>query len=166
VLVAPSTSQDPTGSLVRACLEGLADEPVRVIAIGAPTLRAPANTVMVEWMSYARTMPRCDLVITHGGHGTLARALVSGCPVLVVPAGGDMAENAARVDWAGVGVRLAPRFCTPWGIRLAVRRALSRPSLRSRAAELASWSFANPGPATAATQLERWAATVAEPKGV
>ena len=77
-------------------------------------------------MSYARTMPRCDLVITHGGHGTLARALVSGCPVVVVPAGGDMAENAARVDWAGVGVRLAPRFCTPWGVRLAVRRALGQ----------------------------------------
>jgi UDP:flavonoid glycosyltransferase YjiC (YdhE family) len=98
-------------------------------------------------------------VITHGGHGTLARALVSGCAVVVVPAGGDMAENAARVDWAGVGVRLAPRFCTPWGVRLAVRRALGMPELRSRAAEIAAWSFANPGPSTAATQLERWAAT-------
>lgn len=160
VLVAPSTSQDPTGSLVRAALEGLADEPVRVIAIGDPELPAPANTVVVSWMSYARTMPRCDLVITHGGHGTLARALISGCPVLVVPAGGDMAENAARVDWAGVGVRLAPRFCTPWGVRLAVRRALSRPGLRERAASIAAWSFANPGPACAAAQLERWAATL------
>jgi UDP:flavonoid glycosyltransferase YjiC (YdhE family) len=80
--------------------------------------------------------------------------------VVVCPAGGDMAENAARVDWAGVGVRLAPRFCTPGGIRLAVRRALSKPALRSRAADVATWAFANPGPATAATQLERWAATV------
>jgi UDP:flavonoid glycosyltransferase YjiC (YdhE family) len=160
VLVAPSTSQDPSGSLLRACLSGLADERVRVIAIGGPDVIAPANAVVVPWMSYARTMPRCDLVVTHGGHGTLARALVSGCPVVVVPAGGDMAENAARVDWAGVGVRLAPRFCTPWGVRLAVRRALSRPALRSRAAALASWAFANPGPARAAAQLERWAATL------
>ena len=160
VLVAPSTSQDPSGSLLRACLDGLADEPVRVVAISASdAVAAPANTVLASWMSYARTMPRCDLVITHGGHGTLARALVSGCPVVVVPAGGDMAENAARVDWAGVGVRLAPRFCTPWGIRLAVRRALRMPALRERAAEIAAWSFANPGPATAAAQLERWAAT-------
>src|SRR4051794_3930937 len=160
VLVAPSTSQDPSGSLLRACLEGLRDEPVRVIAIGSPEVVAPPNAVVVPWMSYARTMPQCDLVITHGGHGTLARALVSGCPVVVVPAAGDMAENAARVDWAGVGVRLAPRFCTPWGVRLAVRRALGRPALRSRAAALASWAFANPGPACAAAQLERWAATL------
>ncbi len=160
VLVAPSTSQDPSGSLLRACLDGLADEPVRVIAIASGDVRAPANAVCVEWMSYARTMPHCDLVVAHGGHGTLVRALVSGCPVVVSPAGGDMAENAARVDWAGLGVRLAPRFCTPWGVRLAVRRALGKPALRSRAAEVAAWGFANPGSAAAAAQLERWAATV------
>jgi UDP:flavonoid glycosyltransferase YjiC (YdhE family) len=156
ILVAPSTSQDPSGSLLRACLDGLADEPVRVIAIGSGA--APANAVLVDWMSYARTMPRCDLVVTHGGHGTLARALVSGCPVVVCPAGGDMAENAARVDWAGLGVRLAPRFCTPRGVRLAVRRALAKPELRSRAADAAGWAFAHPGPTTAAVELERWAA--------
>jgi UDP:flavonoid glycosyltransferase YjiC (YdhE family) len=156
VLVATSTSQDPTHRLLDACLEGLADEPVRVIAISAPR-PAPANAVLVSWMSYAETMPRCDLVITHGGHGTLVRALASGCPVLVCPAGGDMAENAARVDWAGVGVRLAPRFGTPGGVRLAVRRALGSPGLRTRALELAAWARANPGPTAAAEQLERWA---------
>jgi UDP:flavonoid glycosyltransferase YjiC (YdhE family) len=158
VLVAPSTSQDRSNSLLRAALDGLADEPVRLIAIAAEGVAAPANAVLVPWMSYARTMPRCDLVVTHGGHGTLARALASGCPVVVCPAGGDMAESAARVDWAGLGVRLAPRFCTPWGVRLAVRRALAKPSLWTRAAEVAEWAFANPGPATAAAQLESWAA--------
>jgi UDP:flavonoid glycosyltransferase YjiC (YdhE family) len=160
VLIAPSTSQDPSNSLLRAALDGLADEPVRVIAIAADGIPAPANAVLVPWMSYARTMPRCDLVVTHGGHGTLARALASGCPVVVCPAGGDMAESAARVDWAGLGVRLAPRFCTPWGVRVAVRRALARPALWTRAAEVAEWAFANPGPATAAAQLEGWAAEI------
>jgi len=100
-------------------------------------------------------------VICHGGHGTVARALASGVPVLICPAAGDMAETAARVDWAGVGVRLAPRFGTPWGVRLAVRRALRSRELRERAEELASWARAHPGPAEAAAQLERWAATVA-----
>jgi UDP:flavonoid glycosyltransferase YjiC (YdhE family) len=160
ILVATSTAQDRRHRLLDAGLDGLADEPVRVIAICAEPRPAPANAVLVPWMSYARTMPHCDLVITHGGHGTLARALASGCPVLVCPAGGDMAENAARVDWAGVGVRLAPRFCTPWGVRLAVRLALGRPTLRERALELARWALANPGPSAAATQLERWAATM------
>jgi UDP:flavonoid glycosyltransferase YjiC (YdhE family) len=163
VLIAPSTAQDPTRRLLRAALEGLADEPVRMVAStnGPWEAAAPANATLVEWMSYARTMPSCDLVVCTGGSGTLHRALASGCPVVVVPAGGDMAENAARADWAGVGVRLPMRFCTPWGVRLAVRRALSRPSLRARARELAAWAAANPGPSRAVREIEAWISRLA-----
>ena len=92
----------------------------------------PANARLVDWVSYARTMPRCDVVVCHGGHGTLARALASGCAVVVVPAAGDMNENAARVDWAGVGVRVPRRLCAPRPVRLAVERALAEPRLRER----------------------------------
>jgi UDP:flavonoid glycosyltransferase YjiC (YdhE family) len=161
VLVAPSTAQDRSGRLVRAALEGLAREAVRVIAVSSEPLDAPANAVVVSWASYAKTMPRCDLVVCHGGNGTLVRALASGCPVVICPAGGDMAENAARVDWAGVGVRLPLRFCTPWGLRLAVRRALSRDGLRPRARELAAWAAEHPGPSRAVAELEAWVSRLA-----
>ena len=60
----------------------------------------------------------------------MARALACGCPVLAVPHVGDMAENAARADWAGVGVRLPWRLLSPGTLRLAVRRALSQPQAR------------------------------------
>ena len=161
VLVAPSTAQDPEHALLRAALDGLADEPVRVIATWngrepSPPLRAPRNAVLVPWLSYSRTMPACDLVVTHGGHGTLMRALSCGCPVVVSPAGGDMAENAARVDWAGLGVRLPRRYATPRGVRHAVRRALARPDLRRRAAATARWMAANDAGARAAEALESW----------
>jgi UDP:flavonoid glycosyltransferase YjiC (YdhE family) len=160
VLVAPSTSQDRGGRLVAAALEGLADEPVRVIAIGdVPS--PPANAVVVPWVSYSKTMPRCDLVVCHGGHGTLVRALASGCPVVICPAGGDMAENAARIDWAGLGVRLPLRFCTPWGVRLAVRRALARRGAVERARAVAAWTAAHPGPARAVAEIEAWASRLA-----
>ena len=101
----------------------------------------------------------CDLVVCHGGHGTLARALASGCRVVICPAGGDMAENAARVDWAGVGVGLPLRFCTPWGVRLAVRRALTLP--RERARRIAAWAAAHPGPERAVAEIEAWASRLA-----
>ena len=55
-----------------------------------------------------------------------------------------MAESAARVDWAGVGVRLPRRFCTPRAVRLAVRRALSQPRLRERASGTARWAADHP----------------------
>jgi len=165
VLVAPSTAQDHEHRLLRSALSGLARERLRVIATWNgrdpdPALEVPANAVAVPWLSYAKTMPACDLVVCHGGHGTLIRALASGCPVVICPAGGDMAENAARADWAGVGVRLPPRFCTPWGVRLAVTRALAKPALRTRAAATARWAAEHPGGPTAVAELERWAAAV------
>ena len=162
VLVAPSTSQDPEHALLRAALEGLADAPVRVIATyngrepGTP-MAVPANAVLVPWLSYSKTMPLCDVVVLHGGHGTLVRALAAGCAVVVCPAGGDMAENAARVDWAGVGVRIPPRWLGARTLRLAVRRAL-RPAVRARVAEVAAWAAAHDGAVRAAElELEAWA---------
>ena len=156
VLVAPSTSQDPSHVLLRAALEGLAREPVRVIAIGREVpLRVPGNAVLVDWLSYSKTLPSCDVVVMHGGHGTLMHALAGGCRVVVCPAAGDMAENAARIDWAGFGVRLPRRFCTPRGVRLAVRRALGVP--RAPVEAVARWIATHDPRARACEEIERWA---------
>ena len=121
-------------------------------------LPVPANARVVPWMSYARTMPGCDVVLTHGGHGTLVRALTCGCPVVVCPAGGDMAENAARVDWARLGVRLPHRYGTARGVRLAVERVLARRGVRENVAAIERWSRGHDGAARAVEELEAWAA--------
>jgi UDP:flavonoid glycosyltransferase YjiC (YdhE family) len=176
VLVASSTAHDLDHRLVRFALAGLAREPVRVLAAtnrrpaaasvpgNAPPARAssthvpipvPPNGRLVEWLSYSRSMPGCALVITHAGHGTLVRALASGCPVVAVPHSGDMAENAARADWAGVGVRLPWRLLTPATLRLAVRRALASHRLAARAAQLREWSATNDGASRAAELVEQ-----------
>lgn len=162
VLVAPSTAQDPEQRLVRAALAGLAGEPVRVLAtynrrLPPGPVPVPANARLVEWLSYSRTMPRCALVICHAGHGTLVRALASGCPVVCVPAAGDMAENAARTDWAGAGVRLPWRLLSPLALRLAAYRALDAPALVRRARELSAWARANDGAGRAAELIEELA---------
>jgi UDP:flavonoid glycosyltransferase YjiC (YdhE family) len=162
VLVAPSTAQDPEHRLLQAAVAGLARERVRVLAtwnrkpVRGPVFAA-ANTRLVEWVSYSRTMPRCALVICHAGHGTMVRALASGCPVVAVPHSGDMAENAARADWAGVGVRLPWRLLAPATVRLAVRRALAELEVAERASGLAAWAAAHDGAATAAELVEELA---------
>ena len=162
VLVAPSTSQDPTHKLLRAALAGLANEPVRVLATTnrrAPTspIEVPANARLVDWVSYAKTMPRCAAVVCHAGHGTVARALASGTPVVACPHAGDMAENAARIRWAGLGVSLPRRFHTPRGVKLAVRRLLANPDYAKRASEVRAWCAAHDGAVAAAAEIERLA---------
>ena len=162
VLVAPSTSQDPGGRMVAAALEGLAREPVRVIV--TMNARAPVdprglppNVRLVDWLSYAKTMPRCDVVVCHAGHGTVARALTCGVPIVACPVAGDMAENASRVAWVGAGASLPRRLTTARGIRLAVRKVLADPGYAHRAERLAGWAGRHDGALAAAHELERLA---------
>ena len=151
VVVAPSTAQDPDCRLVRAALEALADEPVRVLATTnrhvppEPLPPAPANAVVVDWLSYTQAMSVADLVITHGGHGTVARALGTGVPVVCCPAVGDMAENGARVAWSGAGLMLPWRLMGTAALRVVVRQALADRSLAERAQEIAAWAADNDG---------------------
>lgn len=163
VVVAPSTSQDRDHLLLEAALEGLADLPVRVLATwnrrpSARPLPQPANARVVEWISYSKAMARADVVVCHGGHGTVVRALTSGAAVVACPAAGDMNENAARVDWAGVGVRIPRRWPSARAVRVAVLRALSDERIRRRAQEVAAWARDNDGAQRAAELVEAFAA--------
>jgi UDP:flavonoid glycosyltransferase YjiC (YdhE family) len=163
VLVAASTAQDPEMRLVRAALEALTDEPVRVVATTnrreqlGPAPQAPGNSVVVDWLSYSQVMPRASLVICHGGHGTVARALAAGVSVLCCPHVGDMTENGARVAWAGAGLTLPWRLMGAGSIRWAVRRTLADRRFAERAREIASWSRENDGAERGAHLVEELA---------
>ena len=158
VVIAPSTAQDPECEMLRAALEGLAEEPVRVLAttnrrVPEEPIEVPDNAVLVDWLPYSQAMAAADLVISPRGHGTVVRALSLGAPVLVCPAVGDMGENGARVAWSGAGLSLPRRLLVAAGIRLAARRILGDPSYRERAGDQA-WSRANDGAARAAELAE------------
>jgi UDP:flavonoid glycosyltransferase YjiC (YdhE family) len=162
VLVAPSTAHDSDNRLVRVALEALAEEPVRVVATTnrvAPQrpIEVPPNAVLVEWLSYSQLMPAAALVVSHGGHGTVARALGAGTPVLISPITGDMSETAMRVAWAGAGLSLPWRLRRPGPLRWASRRVLADPTFAARAGEIAAWGRENDGAACGAVLVERLA---------
>jgi MGT family glycosyltransferase len=162
VLVAPSTAHDSGNHLVRTALAALAQEPVRVVAttnrvVPQSPIDVPANAVLVDWLSYSQLMPLASLIISHGGHGTVARALGAGTPVLICPMIGDMSETAMRVAWAGAGLSLPWRLCRPAPLRWASRRLLHDPSFTRRAGELAAWNREHDGAARGAELVERLA---------
>jgi UDP:flavonoid glycosyltransferase YjiC (YdhE family) len=162
VLIAPSTAHDSDNHLVRTALAALAEEPVRVVATTnrvAPQrpIEVPPNASLVEWLSYSQLMPAASLVISHGGHGTVARALGAGTPVLVCPIIGDMSETAMRVAWAGAGLSLPWRLCRPAPLRWAARRLLHEPSFAAKAGEIAAWGRKNDGAARGAELVEQLA---------
>ena len=162
VLVAPSTAHDSRNQLVRTALAALADEPVRVVAttnrvVPQRPIDVPANALLVDWLSYSQLMPAASLVISHGGHGTVCRALDAGTPLLICPFIGDMSETAMRVGWAGAGLSLPWRLCRPSPLRWSARRILDDPSFAARAGELAAWAKTHDGAERGAELVERLA---------
>ena len=160
VLVASSTAQDPECALIRRSFAGLEREPVRVIATTnghtpARPIDVPANGILVDWLSYSQVMAAADLVVCHGGHGTLARALSLGKPLLISPAIGDMAENAERVAWAGAGLTVPGRLRRPATIRWAVRTLLEDDRYRRAAERIRASQWARDGAERAAVAVER-----------
>jgi len=159
VLVAPSTSQDPGNRLVRSALEALAGLPVRVIATTNRVGRidpseVPRNAMLLDWVSYSQVMPLASLVICHGGHGTIARALAEGVPVLACPIAGDMNENATRVAWAGAGLAIRWSLVGPRTVRWAASEILGEKAFAQRAAGFEEWSQEHDGPAIGAGLVE------------
>ena len=135
VLVASSTAQDPGCDLIRRCFEGLAGEPVRVVATSnghSPRrpIEVPDNGMLVDWLSYSQLMPASSVVVCHGGHGTIARALCAGRPLVISPSVGDMAENAVRAAWAGVSLTVPRRLRRGATVRWAARVGSSSSSTR------------------------------------
>ena len=76
----------------------------------------------------APLLDRSAVVVCAGGHGMVAKALVRGLPLVVVPGPGDQKENAVRVARRGAGVHLPPGDLSPDTLREAVDRVLGDPA--------------------------------------
>jgi UDP:flavonoid glycosyltransferase YjiC (YdhE family) len=86
---------------------------------------------------HADVLPHCSAVITHGGHGTVMKALIAGVPLVVVPLGRDQPDNAGRVVYAGAGTRLR-KNATASALRTAVSRVTDDPRYRAAARHMAA----------------------------
>ena len=81
---------------------------------------------------------KSDLVICHGGNGTIYQALSKGVPVLGIPTFHDQDFNMQRVEDLGVGAALYPRSLTPQTLRETAERLMGDERARTAARELAA----------------------------
>lgn len=140
VLVALSSTFQDQAALLRRIVDALATSPVRgIVTTGqglAPgTVPGAANVAVVASAPHHAVLPDAALVVTHGGHGTLLKALAADCPVVVLPHGRDQGDNAVRVTLREAGVSL-PRKASAERISAAVRHVLDDPSYARGAAAL------------------------------
>ncbi|MGO9154720.1 glycosyltransferase [Mycobacterium sp.] len=127
VLVSTSSIAQADAEVGHIALRALADEPVHVVATFPagipPGLPQTPNATVCQFLQHGAVLDRAICVITHGGMGTVVKALDRGVPVCVVPFARDQAEVARRVQVAGCGTRLPRKRLTPARLRAAVLQA-------------------------------------------
>lgn len=164
VLVSLSTTyapgQDRALQTILDALDGLELDVVATTgpAIDPGLLRHGANTTVHSFVDHAALLPGTSLVITHGGHGTVTRALSHGIPVVVLPMNTliDQPWIGAAVERLGVG-RSLRKSATTSSIRQTVLEVLESHELRAAAERIGSSIREGNGAIRAAELIEQFA---------
>jgi UDP-glucoronosyl and UDP-glucosyl transferase len=160
-LVTVSTLPQPEEmTLARTALQTLAAFPVRVVvtlsaehprdALGA----VPANARIEQFVPHSAVLKRSGLLVSHAGHGVVAKALYYGVPMVLVPWGRDQPGVAARAAALGVAEVLARQDITEQRLSAAIQRVLSTPRYQENAARIAGRLQARDAVTLARAQIE------------
>ncbi len=97
-------------------------------------------------------------VITHGGIGTIARALRNGCPLLLEPHTYEQCFNAQKVLTWGVGAAMYPQKLTTDGITKVLAKKVLTENYHQRAKEIKIKIDQESGIDRACNLIETWLA--------
>jgi rhamnosyltransferase subunit B len=118
--------------------------------------RLPPQVRHSPFAPFRQLLPLCGAIVHHGGVGTTAAALESGCPQLVLPLAWDQPDNAARVAELGAGVTLRSRRRSSKHVIHALARLMTR-EVGDRCRAVASRADGENGLDLAATWVEELA---------
>ncbi|RAK60745.1 glycosyltransferase [Phenylobacterium hankyongense] len=140
VLAGFSTTFQNHAAVLQRIIDAAAALPVRLVvtlggSIAPDELRPADNTRLLASASHDAVMREAALVVTHGGHGTVMRALIHRRPLLVIPHGRDQNDNAIRVTERAAGLSLLPDAGEA-EIRGALQRLLAEPAFVAGAERL------------------------------
>jgi UDP:flavonoid glycosyltransferase YjiC (YdhE family) len=150
-----------SGDLFSRVIAGLRDLPIALlVALGdemdpAELGPQPPNVHVERFLLPSQVLPRCAVVVSHGGSGSVIGALAHGLPMVLLPLGADQPLNAARCEALGVARVLDSLTASPHVVRDAVTDVLDDPGYRRAAGGLRRELEALPEPAVAVSLVER-----------
>lgn len=97
----------------------------------------PHGVKAYPYLPYSLVFPRAAVVVHQAGIGTLAQAMRSGRPQLLVPVAFDQPDNARRTELLGVGRSLAFKKVTTDRLVALLSPLLSNSNYSAAAADLA-----------------------------
>jgi MGT family glycosyltransferase len=158
VAVGFSTTFQNHAAVLQNVIDALAPLPVRVLvtlggSVHPGELRPAGNCLVVESAPHSQVMAAATLAVTHGGHGTVMRALLNRLPMLVIPHGRDQNDNAVRITERGAGLALMPDASVE-AIRAACSKLLNDPEHLAAARRLGDLVAADAEHSTVVEELE------------
>jgi zeaxanthin glucosyltransferase len=126
-----------------------------VVGPAEPMRNVPGHVLVLPRVPVLELMPRLDVVICHGGLGTVSEALAHGVPVVVAPLARDQPVTASLVVRSGAGLRVHFHRARPEAFRAAVLALLTDPRYRIAARRVRDAADPRGGAVTAAELLER-----------
>ena len=158
VLVAMSTTfMDHLDQLQRA-VTALGTLPVHALVTTGPAIDphqvdAPERVTVVRSAPHRQVLAHADVLLTHGGHGTVMKGLVAGVPIVCMPTGRDQPDNAARLIHRGAGLKIS-KNASPDKIATAIQQVWNTPSFKAAAARLGEQLRAEAESGAALAELE------------
>jgi UDP:flavonoid glycosyltransferase YjiC (YdhE family) len=119
-----------------------------------------ADVHIHRFVDQAALLPHCDVVVSHGGAGTLLGSAAHGVPHLVLPQAADHFRNARALVAVSAGRSVEPKGQTVEVVTSSLSAVLEDRSLRLGASALAQEMAAMPDVPAAASMLERWQASL------
>jgi MGT family glycosyltransferase len=119
---------------------------------GEPLPPLPDNFFVAAFAPGSLLLARSDVVVCHGGSGTVYQALAQGVPVITFPMLWDQHWNARRQAELGVGLML--RELTPTSLRAAVDEVLGNGQYKAAAERFHHILSCYDGPQAAARLIE------------
>lgn len=146
--------------VLKQAIDGIAKLPVDVIVATGPVVDVaalggvPDNVRLAAWVPQVDLLPHVDLVVHHGGSGTMLGSFSAGLPQLLVPQGADQFSNAEAVLEAGAGARLLPDEFSSEAVTEKVRALLKDEAVHASARSLAVEIAAMPSPEEVIVNLQ------------
>jgi UDP:flavonoid glycosyltransferase YjiC (YdhE family) len=98
----------------------------------------PENVARFDYAPFTWLVPRCRVLVHHGGRGTASQALAAGVPHVVSPMTFGQVDTACRLEKLGVARLIAPRRLSARALATAMRSLTDSPEVQARCREYAA----------------------------
>lgn len=145
--------------VLETAIAGLRELPLNLVVTSGPGTDParfgpqPPHVLIEPYIPHSLLLPRCRVIVSHGGAGIMLGALAHGLPQLILPQGADQFMNAVACRSAGAALALTPEEFSAQAVAAAVERLIIEPGFTGAAGRVQAEIDAMPHADTVLTAL-------------